>query len=235
MKTCACLLVLFTLSVAAVAEPADPTKPVIAVELKTATPVVRKGQFPRFTIEVVNRSRQEVILVRPGDGSECGWRTPLVSWLVEGVKQRGMARCGNVNSLRPNEVFTLKPGQRVSLGEWVGAPHLPAPGFYTIRFRYENKPGLKWSGVPLGRHDEGAMARVRASTPASAESNHLRIEVKDSAPGDSVARQRAASGRRSVTASCHLARGAACVSRPRGGGHGQPSTRAGQAEGQRQQ
>ena len=179
MKRLTCLLLPLALSAAAAAEPSDPTKPVIAVELKTATAVVKKGQFPRFTIEVVNRSGREITLVKPGDGSDCGWRTPLVSWSVEGVKPGRFARCGNVNPLRPNEVFTLKPGQRASLSEWVGAPQLPGKGTYTVRFRYENRPRLKWSGLPLGKHDEGAMARVRASTPAAAVSNPVRIEVKD--------------------------------------------------------
>jgi hypothetical protein len=178
MKRLSCLVLAFALSAAA-AEPADPTKPVIAVELKTPTPVVKKGQFPRFTIEVVNRSTRDLTLVKPGDGSECGWRTPLVSWLVEGVKPGRLGRCGNVNPLKPDEVFTLKPGQRISLGGWVGFPQLPGPGTYTVRFRYENRPGQKWSGLPLGKHDEGAMARVRASTPAAAVSNAVRIEVKD--------------------------------------------------------
>src|SRR5262245_38101006 len=104
----------------------DPTKPVIAVELKALTPVLKKGQYPRFSVEVVNRSGREITLVKPGDGSDCGWRTPIVTWTVEGVQPRGLARkCGNVNPLRPDEVFTLKPGQRASLGPWTGMPQLP--------------------------------------------------------------------------------------------------------------
>jgi hypothetical protein len=180
MKFCSCLFIPLALAaIPATADDVDPTKPVIAVELKTTTPVVKKDQHPRFTVEIVNRSRREIVLISPGDGSESGWRTPIVSWAVEGVKPRGFARCGNVNPLRPDEVFTLKPGQRTSLGGWVGRPQLPGPGTYSVRFRYENKPGLKWVGLPLGKHDEGTMARVRASTPAAAESNSVRIEVKD--------------------------------------------------------
>jgi hypothetical protein len=157
----------------------DPTKPVIAVELKALTPVLKKGLYPRFSVEVVNRSGREITLVKPGDGSDCGWRTPVITWTVEGVKPRGVLRCGNVNPLRPNEVFTLKPGQRMALDEWVGAPQLPGPGTYTVRLRYENRPDLKWRGKPLGEHDAATMARVRASTPAAAESNPVRIEVRN--------------------------------------------------------
>src|SRR5262249_657707 len=90
----------------------DPTKPVIAVEWKGLTPGRKKAQYPRSSAEVVNRPGREITLVKPGDGSDCGWRTPVITWTVEGVKPRGVLRCGNVNPLRPNEVFTLKPGQR---------------------------------------------------------------------------------------------------------------------------
>jgi hypothetical protein len=175
MKFCSCLFVLLALTIPARADEVDPTKPVIAVELKTTTPVVKKDQSPRLTVEIVNRSGREITFVKPGDGSDCGWRTPVVLWAVEGVKPGRVARCGYVNPLTPDEVFTLKPGQRTSLGGWVGMPQLPGPGTYTVRFRYENKPDLKWRG----KHDEGTMARVRASTPAAAESNPVRIEVKD--------------------------------------------------------
>ena len=171
--------VLLTLAAIAPTPANDPTKPVIAVELRTAMPVVKSGEFPRFTAEVVNRSNKEIVLVRPGDGSDCGWRTPVLSWMVEGVKPQRLARCGNINALKPNEVFLLKPGERASLGEWIGFPRLPGPGTYTVRLRFENKPDLKWSGLPLGKHDEAAMARVKASTPAAAESNAVRIIVRE--------------------------------------------------------
>src|SRR5258708_7501230 len=125
MKFCFYLFVPLALTAPATADEVEPTKPVIAIELKTTTPVVKKGQYPRFTVEIVNRSGREITLVRPGDGSDCGWRTPVVLWAVEGIKPGRLARCGNVNPLRPDEVFTLKPGQRASLGGWVGLPQLP--------------------------------------------------------------------------------------------------------------
>jgi hypothetical protein len=157
----------------------DARKEGIGVELSTTTTVVKLGERPRFVVDVVNHTDATVTLVKPGDGSDCGWRTPIVGWVVEGVKPRALARCGNINALRDDEVFTLKPGKRVRLGDWVGLPDLPGPGKYKVRFRYENKPELKWSGVPLRRHDVTAMARVRASTPAAAYSNTVVVEVAD--------------------------------------------------------
>jgi hypothetical protein len=155
----------------------DVRKEGIGVELRTTTPVVRNGEMPRFRVEVVNHSDAAVTLVKPGDGSDCGCRTPVVAWVVEGVTPGRVGRCGNINALRADEIFTLRPGQRVRLGKWVGFPNLPGPGRYKIRFRYENRPDLKWSGVPLGPHDAKAMPRVRASTPAVAYSNAVTVEV----------------------------------------------------------
>jgi hypothetical protein len=159
-------------------DPAEVTTPVIAVELRTSTPVVKKGEVPQFVVEVVNQSDKDIILVQAGDGSDIGWRTPIARWEVEGVKPRKVPRCGNTNPLTADEVVTLKPRQRLKLGEWVRPLVLPGPGRYKVRFCYENKPDLKWSGVPLGRHDVKAMARVRASTPAAAYSNTVVVEVK---------------------------------------------------------
>jgi hypothetical protein len=181
MQCCSRILVLLVILATAVLPAAskdDPTKPIIAVELKAA-PGVKKGQRPKFVVEVVNTSDKEITLVKPGDGSDCGWRTPVIAWAVEGVRPTRLARCGNINALKADEVFALKPGQRAPLGDWVGFPTLPGPGKYKVRFRYENKPGQKWMGEPLGRHDAAAMARVRGSTPAAAESNVVEVELKE--------------------------------------------------------
>src|SRR5919201_6135680 len=74
----------------------------------------------RFTATLLNKGKETVTLVTPGDGSDCGWRTPLVGWSVVKVSadnpragkhpdkvplHRG-ARCGNVNALKADEVFT---------------------------------------------------------------------------------------------------------------------------------
>jgi hypothetical protein len=172
-------LSLFAAASAAAAPQGAPDKPLIAVELKAATPVVTKGEFPKLVAEVVNKSDKEITLVKPGDGSESGMRTPLVKWEIEGVKPGPRPRCGNINALKADEVVTLKPGQRLPLGDWLGPLRLPGAGKYKVQLRYENNPALKWGGIPLGNHDEAAMARVRASTPAVAVSNAVEVEVRE--------------------------------------------------------
>src|SRR5262249_11969623 len=88
-----------------------------------------------------------------------------------------VGRCGNINALRPEEVFELKPGGVQSLGDWIPPVWVTQTGMYRLRLRYQNDPSLKWSGIPLGAHDPGAMKRVQASTPCTALSNEVVVKV----------------------------------------------------------
>jgi hypothetical protein len=141
----------------------------------------------RFTVVLRNEGKVAVTLVQPGDGSDCGWRTPRIWWSVLRADDRTARhaqrqspnrgrRCGNVNALKSNEVFTLKPGQGREL-TWVGVPHLPGPGTYRMVFCYENVPGLKWRGVPLGKHDPATLKRAQGSHPCLLRSNELKLTV----------------------------------------------------------
>jgi hypothetical protein len=89
-----------------------------------------------------------------------------------------VARCGNINRLKAAEVFDLPPGQKARLSEWVGAPSLPA-GTHKVAVRYFHIPALKWRGLPLGRHDEKAMAQVRSSRRLILESNVVEVTVQE--------------------------------------------------------
>jgi hypothetical protein len=158
------------------AEPnANPTSDVpVALELKAVTPVVQAGKSPEFTAELINKGPEPITVVLPGDGSESGWRTPIITW--NPPMPRG-GRCGNINRLKAQEVVTLRPDQRLRLGPWIGAPTLTEPGKHKVRLTLENRPQMKWKGVPLGEHDPAAMARVRASLPFKVVSNVVEIEV----------------------------------------------------------
>src|SRR5262245_43765851 len=98
----------------------------VAVELRPAHQVIKIGEAPDLSVTVVNHGGQEVILVEPGDGSDWGWRTPVIEW-SSSTWFRG-PRCGNVNALKPEDVFTLKPGESRRLGGWVGVPQLRGHG-----------------------------------------------------------------------------------------------------------
>jgi hypothetical protein len=157
--------------------PADsPRSSGLVLLLAPATQTIKAGQTPKFTATVVNRGKQTVTLVEPGDGSECGWRTPLIEWLPR--RPGRVARCGNINALRANEVFTLKPGQSRALSEWIGQPPLPGPGRHKVRLRYVNEPTRPWLGAPLGKHDPEAMKAVQRSTPLAIASNSVEVVVE---------------------------------------------------------
>jgi len=147
------------------------------------------GQQPHITATITNKGKAPVTLVLPGDGSECGWRTPLVGFssikIDQGiakhpatVPQEYGSRCGNINHLTSDEVFTLVPGQSKDLSDWIGVPRLPEPGTYSMVFYYANDPERKWQGVPLGQHDPDAMKRVQKSYPCLLISNELKLRVK---------------------------------------------------------
>jgi hypothetical protein len=147
------------------------------------------GQQPQITATISNKGSAPVTLVLPGDGSESGWRTPLVGFSSIKVGKdkpkhptdvplcRG-GRCGNVNALKSNEVFTLAPGKSKDLSDWIGSPQLPETGTFSVVFYYANDPGLKWQGVPLGRHDPDAIKRVEKSHKCRLVSNELKLTVK---------------------------------------------------------
>jgi hypothetical protein len=146
-------------------------------------------QQPQVTATITNKGSAPVTLVLPGDGSESGWRTPLVGFSSIKVGKdkpkdpadvplyRG-GRCGNVNALKGDEVFTLAPGTSKDLPDWIGSPQLTEPGTYSVVFYYANDPGLKWQGVPLGRHDPDAMKQVKKSHKCLLISNELKLTVK---------------------------------------------------------
>jgi hypothetical protein len=137
--------------------------------------VIKAGDAPMLIVTIVNRGNQEVLLVRPGDGSQSGWRTPIIEWSTSAPWQM---RCGNINGLESDEVFSLKPGESRQLNVGVGTPNVRSTGTYRVAFRYENMPDLEWSGVPLKEHDSAAMDQILRSTRTSVVSNSVEIAVE---------------------------------------------------------
>ena len=140
------------------------TPPQIDIVLATAPPVIKVGQTSQFSISLINRGKKSVTLVNPGDGSLYGWHTPIISW--SGINDDYLpARCGNIRSLRKDEVFKIETGKMFQLSGQIRPPLPLQPGTYQVGFNYENVPKLEWTGLPLGKHDWFAMRRVRNSTP----------------------------------------------------------------------
>jgi hypothetical protein len=135
----------------------------------------------RIHLQVTLRNASDVALtlVEPGDGSERGWRTPIVGWqvvLVGGAYEPPeLGYCGNINPLTRDEVFTLEPGAKRVLGAWVPSVLASSAGIYRLRLTYKNDPTLDLSGI--SKHDRRAMKAVRASTPCVATSDEIQVEV----------------------------------------------------------
>jgi len=155
-------------------------------------------EHPKVSIVITNRGREPVVLVRPGDGSDRDLRTPLIKWVVEPVPGEGESDgilkavmfCGNINALRPDEVFTLASGQSETFRTNVSVAFSKA-GKYRVRYEYENRPSMEWGGIVLGEHDEGTMRRVRESTACTLTSKEIVFTVTDRA-GESVSQQHTA-------------------------------------------
>ena len=134
-----------------------------------------------FLVELTNTGEEPVLLVEPGDGSAVGWRTPVVTWTVwrddELLERPEYARCGNINPLRPDEIFSLAPGESRIIGDWLPSIGIDRAGRYTLTLRYENDPDLVWQGVPLGPHDASAMRGVRQSSRCTVVSDRITVDV----------------------------------------------------------
>jgi hypothetical protein len=153
----------------------DPPATGLEIELTCTNPVVTPAIDPGFTAHLVNKGKKPVTVVLPGDGSEVGWRTPVVRW---GKEERGtIRRCGNINRLKPDEVVELAPGERVKLG-WVGHPTLDS-GTNKVKLELEHIPTLKWRGLPLGKHDEATMKKVQALPAFKLTSNVVEVQVRE--------------------------------------------------------
>lgn len=139
-----------------------------------------------FSARVTNAGKRAVLLTQPGDGSESGWRTPVVGWSILPVGDARLhpalpprnttPRCGNVNTIRRDEVFVLNPGGSTAL-EYVGVPRFEAAGRYRIKFYYQNTPDTAPGGLPFEPHDAEALALMKKSTPCLLKSNELIVTV----------------------------------------------------------
>ena len=130
-----------------------------------------------------NTGQQTIVLTLPGDGSESGLRTPLVSWSVRdadgrAVTQNWGARYDNlINPLRPEDVFELAPHQARELSSWIPPIFVTGPGRYKVTFHFTNDPQLSWKGITMRAHDPVTMQRVKKSTPCDVMSAPIEIDV----------------------------------------------------------
>jgi hypothetical protein len=160
----------------------------IAIQLQ-APKTFALGENPKCIATITNTGSHEISLVKPGDGSRCGWRTPHVGWSTLGADDVAQhpedvplwegTRCGNMNRLGREEIVRLKPGETLTLDDsWIGSPRFSGPGRYRVKFYYRNLPGHNWKGGDLGAAgDQEAVKAMRVSTSCFAASNEVTITV----------------------------------------------------------
>lgn len=73
-----------SLSAPAPQNPEPKKKVTLELRLKAVAAKVKSPQDARWEAVLVNRGKAAVTLVQPGDGSDCGWRSPIVEWVVGG-------------------------------------------------------------------------------------------------------------------------------------------------------
>jgi hypothetical protein len=135
------LLALATLGgLAAPAFVADPP-PVKAVDIQrdlvlvaalTSARTIQPGNRIAIDVRLENRSTDTAYrVVKPGDGSESGWREPHVWFSAqrettdgdwEDVPRSGIGRCGLFDADWHDEVTELAPGKSLALQDWMPMP-----------------------------------------------------------------------------------------------------------------
>jgi hypothetical protein len=167
---------------AAVAPPPH-EKPDPARDLKLVATVgakqVHAGTTPEITLTLVNTSKTITYpVVKPGDGSECGWREPFVHFTAEqlsvqgkweALKPVGGGRCGLYDFEWQKSVIDLKPGEKLVVSsDWIPEPSfgLQQPGKVRLQGHYEYSGGRKKSG-PAPAGDRGRMGGTPAFSLAT--------------------------------------------------------------------
>lgn len=147
-----------------------------------------------------NGDDRSVTLLRPLDGSECGWRKVSYAWEVtrdgKPLQRRGYGRCGNVNPLMASDFITLLPGKSSEIpAGFAGSVDnfflLTEPGIYSIRMIYRFDPRARDKGEGQNRVDESLKQKLETMPLMEIASNPITVEVKPLSPELKTAKDRA--------------------------------------------
>ena len=146
----------------------------LSLELHAEKLEYRVGEKFRFTAELVNPSSSPITVVLPGDGSEVGWRTPIVRW----TPPSSSLRCGLVDSVSARDLVLLEPSQRLAF-DCLGAPVFDGPGTCQVSLEIEHDPNTKWGRLPTRPEDSATMDRIRRLPPYRVKSNTVQVIVRE--------------------------------------------------------
>lgn len=147
---------------------------------------IDSNQYVKIIATIENKGSNKIKLVLPGDGSQSGWRTPILKWSIVDLEDEAKSkypefslntnpRCGNVNGLIESELVELNSGDKVLFEEWLFASIPKKLGKYRIQLFYENDPSIEWKG--MGWHDGGLMRKAKESDPIQIVSNEIIVEI----------------------------------------------------------
>lgn len=136
----------------------EPDKPGLVLRVEMLSPnVLMAGQSPVFKVTLANTSATDTFrAVRPGDGSESGWREPHVHWT--GTIDRGDGkpsplpkwtggRCGLFEADWDKDFVRLEPGEELPM-EWFEPDfELQRAGKVRLQAHYDYRAGRN----PLSR------------------------------------------------------------------------------------
>jgi hypothetical protein len=160
----------------------------ISLTITASELVVQRGHQLRIEATISNSGSTPIRLVCPGDGSEIGWRPPIVKWAFVPADGKSLYTekpplelgrfCGNINPLKVSEFFTLQPGQKRDISEWI-SPLVDVPaGRYRVVMHYTNDPThTSLGGVPLGPNEPGVEDLIKQSTGCKLISNEILVTV----------------------------------------------------------
>ena len=144
-----------------------------------------EGAFlPNVTL--TNRGKADALLLRQGDGSEVGWRSPAIGWGVVNELHPGemptkpnyryVRMCGNINLLTEDEFYTLKPGESTTFEPRMGDAMLFRTGSNRVSFFYRSDPNMElhddWRSM-----SPALLKRLRSITPLDLKSNEVFVQV----------------------------------------------------------
>lgn len=141
-------------------DPVRPAPPGLRLVARAETETVQPGAPVLVKLSLVNGSKDEELrVVRPGDGSDAGWREPWMWWEAAYVNDLGeetpaeklaMLRCGNFDPTWTDDIETLKPGASIDVTEG------PTPISSKFEFQRAGKVRIRaWYSWGAGAHLSG--------------------------------------------------------------------------------
>lgn len=173
----------------------------LRLEARVESKTMAVGEPLLVAVTLVNGSKSKTHpVVRPGDGSEVGWREPHVFWTVTRVAADGketpaeggpIGRCGLFQPDWTKDVTRLAPGESLPLEWMMPVSHvfdLQDEGLVRIVAHYAWRGGKEGKGLP-GEEAPKDLGEMAGIAPYELKSNP--VDVRIVRPLDVVAGKRA--------------------------------------------